>query len=292
MSLTRGPNQQASSVTVGNPSLDKPMCCDSISELERRSGATSLTGILIVNADDWGRDRETTARTMDCILRGAVSSVSAMVYMEDSERAATMARERGIDAGLHLNFTTAFSASNCPPQMVEHQRMVSAYLLRHSLAQAVYNPLLNRSFEYVVNRQLEEFHRLYGEEAARIDGHHHMHLSANVLLGKLLPEGTIVRRNFSFRAGEKNVVNRCYRKIVDRTLAKSHRLVDFFFSLPPLEPVSRLEQIFSLARRCVVELETHPINSDEYRFLTGGQILHIGDLQVAPRYVVSCHRQQ
>jgi hypothetical protein len=144
----------------------------------------------------------------------------------------------------------------------------------------------------VVNRQLEEFHRLYGEEAARIDGHHHMHLSANVLLGKLLPEGTIVRRNFSFRAGEKNVVNRCYRKIVDRTLAKSHRLVDFFFSLPPLEPVSRLEQIFSLARRCVVELETHPINSDEYRFLTGGQILHIGDLQVAPRYVVSCHRQQ
>ena len=273
---------------MGNPNLDKPMCCDSISELECRSGATSPTGILIVNADDWGRDRETTARTMECILRGAVSSVSAMVYMEDSERAATMARDRGIDAGLHLNFTTAFSASTCPPQMVEHQRMVSAYLLRHSLAQAVYNPLLSRSFEYVVNRQLEEFHRLYGEEAARIDGHHHMHLSANVLLGKLLPEGTIVRRNFSFRAGEKNSVNRFYRKFIDRRLAKKHRLVDFFFSLPPLEPVSRLERIFSLARQFVLELETHPINSVEHRFLTGGEIQRcIGDLKIAPRYVVS-----
>lgn len=263
------------------------MYCDSISELDRRSGETSPTGLLIVNADDWGRDHETTTRTMDCVLRGAVSSVSAMVYMEDSERAATIARERGIDAGLHLNFTTRFSASNCSSQILEHQRKVSAYLLRHSFAQAVYNPMLAQSFEYVVRRQLEEFRRLYGAEAARIDGHHHMHLSANVLLGKLLPTGTIVRRNFSFRAGEKNVVNRFYRKLVDSNLAKTHYLVDFFFSLPPLEPVSRLERIFSLARRFAVELETHPINSKEYSFLTRGEILRIGNLQIAPRYIVT-----
>ena len=272
--------------------LGKPMYCDSISEIDCRSDDTSLTGVLIVNADDWGRDRETTARTMECVFCGAVSSVSAMVYMEDSERAATIARERGIDAGLHLNFTTRFSASNCSSQILEHQRKVSAFLLRHSFAQAVYNPLLAQSFEHVVKSQLEEFRRLYGEEVSRIDGHHHMHLSANVLLGKLLPAGTIVRRNFSFGAGEKNLVNRSYRKLVDRKLSKTHHLVDFFFSLPPLEPVSRLEIIFLLARRFAVEVETHPINSQEYSFLTRGEILRIGNLQIAPRYIVTPRAQQ
>jgi len=274
-------------LSVGDPELNKPMYCDSISELDCRRDGTSPTGLLIVNADDWGRDRETTTRTMDCVLRGAVSSVSAMVYMEDSERAATLARERGIDAGLHLNFTTQFSAASCSSQILDHQRKISAYLLRHSFARALYNPLLAQSFEYVAKRQLEEFRRLYGGEAARIDGHHHMHLSANVLLAKLLPTGTIVRRNFTFRAGEKNLVNRFYRKLVDRKLSTTHHLVDFFFSLPPLQPVSRLERIFSLARQFTVEVETHPINSEEYRFLTRGDILRVGNLQIAPRYIVT-----
>src|SRR5437667_2173554 len=32
-------------------------------------------GLLIVNADDWGRDLYTTQRILDCTARGAVSSV-------------------------------------------------------------------------------------------------------------------------------------------------------------------------------------------------------------------------
>src|SRR5271157_4739744 len=78
-------------------------------------------GLLIINADDWGRDRETTERTFECILRGAVSSVSAMVFMGDSERAAAIAKENAIHAGLHLNFTTPFSAPDCPTRLAEHQ---------------------------------------------------------------------------------------------------------------------------------------------------------------------------
>src|SRR5216683_6712469 len=82
------------------------------------------TGVLIINGDDWGRDKETTDRMFDCVLYGTVSSVSAMVLMEDSERAATVARERGIDAGLHLNFTTSFSARNCSGRLVERQQEI------------------------------------------------------------------------------------------------------------------------------------------------------------------------
>ncbi|MGA3316335.1 MAG: ChbG/HpnK family deacetylase [Candidatus Korobacteraceae bacterium] len=244
-------------------------------------------GLLIVNADDWGRNHEATERTLECVSRRVVSSVSAMVFMEDSERAASIARERGIDAGLHLNFTTPFSARRCPALLVERQHELAKRLLSHRLAHTLFYPALMRSFEYVVSAQLDEFCRIYGAVPGRLDGHHHMHLCPNVLLAGLLPPGTVVRRNFSFWPGEKSLGNRLYRKAVDRILSRRHVLTDFFFSLEPLEPLDRLERIFALADQFVIEVETHPINPAEYRFLSDGEILRLaGDRPIAPRFAV------
>jgi chitin disaccharide deacetylase len=245
-------------------------------------------GALIVNADDWGRDRQNTDRTVECINAGAVSSVSGMVFMEDSERAAAIACEQGIDTGLHLNLTTSFSGTTVPRLMAEHQQRLAHCLCRHRLAQVLFHPSLSGSFQYVVAAQLDEFHRIYGAEPDRIDGHHHMHLCANVLLGGLLPSGTIVRRNFSFRASEKNSANLIYRKIVDRMLARRHRLVDLFFSLAPLEPSERLKRIFAAARESVVELETHPVKPEENHFLAGGIIFrYLEGMLVASRFATA-----
>jgi biofilm PGA synthesis N-glycosyltransferase PgaC len=254
---------------------------------QRRTGEGPQTGVLIINADDWGRNHETTERTLECILRGTVSSVSAMVFMEDSERAAEITRERGIDAGLHLNLTTPYSAPGTPAQLIAHQQRISRYLRRHRLAQAIFHPGLVRSFEYVVRAQLDEFRRLYRAEPDRIDGHHHMHICANVVWRGLLPAGTIVRRNFSFWPGEKKWGNRFYRKTLDRKLARRHRLADFFFSLQSLRSLNTLDRAFSLAREFAVEVETHPSNLEEYRFLMGDEILRrLGDIQVARCYAV------
>jgi chitin disaccharide deacetylase len=245
------------------------------------------TGRLIINADDWGRDRETTDRTLDCVRRGTVSSVSAMMFMEDSERAAAIAREHGIDTGLHLNFTSAFSARGVPSQLVEHQKHVSEYLLRHRLSQVVFHPALTRSFEYVLASQRDEFIRLYGQEPGRLDGHHHMHLCANVLFGGLLPPGTIVRRNFSFESEEKSFGNRCYRQVIDWALDRRHRLTDSFFSIQPLAPLDRLQRIINLSRQFIVEVETHPQDPAEYAFLTGDGIDNlVGNCAIASRYDV------
>src|SRR5213076_504903 len=119
-----------------------------------RSEATHR-GLLIVNADDWGRDRETTERTQECLNRGVVSSVSAMVFMADSERAAAIARERGIDAGLHLNLTTSFSSRDISENLVRHHERVSRYLRSHRLARILYHPGLAASFDYLVRAQLD-----------------------------------------------------------------------------------------------------------------------------------------
>src|SRR5664280_2435118 len=117
-------------------------------ESANRSDGTVHGGILIVNADDWGRDHETTDRTLECVSHGAVSSVSAMVFMEDSERAASIVRERGIDAGLHLNFTTPFSSPRCTAQLAQRQHELAKCLLWNRFAQTLFYPALMRSFAY------------------------------------------------------------------------------------------------------------------------------------------------
>ena len=233
-------------------------------------------GSLIVNADDWGCDQKTTDRIFECVTVGAVSSTSAMVFMEDSARSAALAREHNVDCGLHLNLTTSFSAPRLSTTLREHQRRLSGFLKSHRFAPAVYHPFLASSFEYVTRSQLDEFERLYGIPAGRIDGHHHMHLSANVIAQKLLPAGTIVRRSFSFESGEKSAINRWYRTRQAKRVARRHRTTEFLFSLRPLQPASRLERIFNLALGADVEVETHPVNEDEYRFLFGEELMHYG----------------
>lgn len=198
-----------------------------------------------------------------------------MVFMADSARAAEIARKEGIDAGLHLNLTMPFNSTDCPPELAHRQQQLVRYLRGSRFAPVIFNPLLTKEFEYVVAAQIDEYRRLYGGEPARIDGHHHMHLCANVLFGRLLPSGTFVRRNFAFEPGEKGLVNRSYRRFVDRLLARRHRLTDYFYALPPLEPATRLIKIFSLARGFVVEVETHPVNSEEHFFLMGEEVLQL-----------------
>ena len=112
---------------------------------------------LIVNADDWGRDARTTQCILDCVQCGAVTSVSAMVFMEGSEEGAALAREHAVDAGLHLNFTTPFTASRTPATLAERQRTLGRYLRRHRLAQILFNPLLAGTFRDVVAAQIDQY---------------------------------------------------------------------------------------------------------------------------------------
>ncbi len=108
-----------------------------------------------------------------------------------------------------------------------------------------------------------------------------------------MPPGTVVRRHFSREPGEKILRNWAFRQFTNRMLARRYRTADFFFSLPPLAPRKRLEGIFSPAKRFVVEVETHPINAEEYRFLIGSEIRElIGNVPLASRFALPesrCH---
>src|SRR3954470_23920215 len=97
-----------------------------LSPVESRPLATSAggsqsskDGLLIINADDWGRDVATTDRIFECVARHSVTAVSGMVFMEDSERAAALTREHSIDTGLHLNLTSPLTSRDCPVWLTE-----------------------------------------------------------------------------------------------------------------------------------------------------------------------------
>jgi predicted glycoside hydrolase/deacetylase ChbG (UPF0249 family) len=230
---------------------------------------------LIVNADDWGMRRAATDRILECIRHGSVSSASAMVFMEDSERAAAVAREHGVDVGLHLNLTDALTAKEVPARLRDEHEKVVRYLRKGRRGMLVAHPLLRGQFEHVVKAQLAEFERLYGRKARHIDGHHHAHLAANVGGQKLLPEGTTVRRNFTFAPGEKSWLNRRVRAWQDKRLARRHRMTDYFFNMVPMEE-ARLRKMLELARSADVEIECHPERDAEYDFLMSGGLERLG----------------
>ena len=147
--------------------------------------------MLIINADDWGRSVAETDAALKCFRERRITSVSAMVFMLDSKRAAKLTKDYELDdVGLHLNFSEEFTDKSCSKTLKETQGRIIRFLKRSKYAQLLYNPFLGEAFASSYRAQVEEFMRLFEKLPSHIDGHHHMHLCANLLLGKSIPAGT------------------------------------------------------------------------------------------------------
>jgi Uncharacterized protein conserved in bacteria len=232
--------------------------------------------MLIINADDFGSSAGATDVALRCYQRGRITSVSAMVFMADSERAAEVAKENRLDVGLHLNFDEAFTGKDYPSRLSECHRSTMRYLRANKYAELVYNPFLREKFAYSYEAQANGFVRLFGKPPSHIDGHHHRHLCANILLSNVIPRGTKMRRNFSFWPGEKSLLNRAYRALVDRWLSRRYQLPDYFFDLSQSIREKKLDRLVTLARSSKVELMTHPAIQMEEAYLMSdefGQLL-------------------
>jgi predicted glycoside hydrolase/deacetylase ChbG (UPF0249 family) len=235
--------------------------------------------VLIINADDWGRSVAETDAALDCFGKGRITSVTAMVFMADSKRAADLAKERGLEAGIHLNLNQPYTGT-VPSAAKESQRRTARFLNRSKFTVLLYHPLLRGRFREVFQTQMEEFVRLYGKPPTHLDGHQHKHLCGNMLIDEIIPRELKVRRSFSFWPGEKGFVNRTYRRLVDQRLAQRYRLTDFFFSLSACLRCNTLERVAQLARTASVELMTHPVNQRESAYLKSEEYLRlISDLR-------------
>jgi hypothetical protein len=231
--------------------------------------------MLIINADDLGQTRLATDRILTGHRHGSVTSASAMVFMEDSERAAELAGQASLDTGLHLNFTERFTGLIRNPQVAEQQTQIARFLGRNKFAQLVYHPGLRRQFRYVFQAQLDEYLRCFGRSPSHFDGHHHMHLCANMLFDRIIPPGAKIRRSFSFFPGQKSWVNRGYRWGVDKWIRRRHRTTDYLFTLPDCIRLKGWDRVVTLAHEANVELETHPEKTTELDWLLGDDFARI-----------------
>lgn len=231
--------------------------------------------MLIINADDLGRDRKCTDEALACFRAGAVTSASVMVFMADSHRAAQRAAQAGLDTGLHLNLTLPLNDSGIPPQIRDRQLAVARFLGRGKWPQVVYNPLLTASFVDTYRAQVEEYRRLFGKEPTQIDGHSHMHLCLNMVLGRIIPPGSRIRRTFTFSRREKSLWNRLYRHWLDRQVLRRYKTTAAFFSIEPLSDLSRVGRIVNSALTSDVELMVHPAYPGQRAFLTSSAFLDL-----------------
>jgi len=219
--------------------------------------------VLIVNADDWGRTVAETDAALTCFSEGRVTSVTAMTFMADSERAADIALKHGIPVGLHLNFTEPFTSARANAAVLSEHRRLTQFLNRTRYSAVMPNPFLRQYFRSAVHFQLIEFIRLYGKPPTHFDGHRHFHLSLAMLLAAPISKGQKMRRTFSFTVREKGLVNWLYRRCLDRWVVGRYRTTDYFFALSQRKPAARFAQVAQLARVANVELMTHPVVPEE-----------------------------
>lgn len=231
--------------------------------------------MIIINADDWGHPCTETDAALCCYENERISSVSAMVFMEDSERAADLVKDIDIDVGLHLNLSQNFKGENQNTLLDEYQGRIVRFLTFNKYSLLIYNPFLRKQFHYSYQSQIEEFFRLYKRLPSHIDGHNHMHLCTNMLLDKVIPKHEKIRRSFSFWPGEKTPLNRMYRRIVDRWLAGRYCVTEYFFDLSQVLQHNRLKRVCELSEITTIELMIHPANKKEYTFLMSDEYLEM-----------------
>lgn len=230
--------------------------------------------MLIINADDWGRSSTETDVIVKFFKDQRITSVSAMVYMDDSERAARIAIDTQIDVGLHLNFSQPFALKSGNSRLYEYHERIINFLTKSKYALIFYNSRLKKEFHYVYQAQFDEFVRLYGKLPSHINGHHHYHLCTNMLIDRIIPSKQKVRRSFSFWPGMQNLLKRGYRRLVDYWLTNYYIVTDYFIALPYFINFKNSINTPEISNGITIELMTHPFHKMDYDYLMSKDYQH------------------
>jgi predicted glycoside hydrolase/deacetylase ChbG (UPF0249 family) len=230
-------------------------------------------GLLIVNADDWGLTTAATDAALGCFGAGSITSATGMVWMQDSERAAEIARAEGLPIGLHLNLIEPYDGGSVPADVAERQRRVCGRMASERTAALVYDPRWRRDFDRCIADQLARFEELYGRPPTHVDGHRHQHMALNAVFARPLRTVPRYRRTFSFARSDSPLPKRMLRALLMTAVRARFTTPDYLFSIRALVPElggGGLTEKLELARRASVEVMVHPELDDERRVLASG----------------------
>lgn len=233
------------------------------------------SGLLIINADDWGGFRQGTDAIEQCFRAGAISSTTAMVYMADSRRAADLARENQRPTGLHLNFTQPFDAADVPSAARERQRRLCSHFANLGLRRWWYSPdpRVHTLVADGLRDQIDQYVECYGAQPTHLDSHHHVHVCLDVLFSGSFKHRR-VRQTMSPSLSDRGVVrdtpSSVLRRAKHQLLARRFVTTDFFWRAG--EPgdgfgAVPIAQAVAVAQEYTVELMVHPSFEDDLKLL-------------------------
>ena len=163
-----------------------------------------MSGLLIVNADDWGGGEATTDAILGTFEAGRITSASGMVYMPDSDRAAEIAKRVKLPVGLHINLTEPLAYPATPARVRDRQQRLTEKLGapgpdQHPgtsrLRRWAYDPSIAAEVNRAIADQVERFEELYGGPPTHFDGHNHVDVCPNVFLSGAIPKGSKLRNS-------------------------------------------------------------------------------------------------
>lgn len=236
--------------------------------------------MLIINADDFGLNEKCTDRTIAAYNRQLITSCTAMVFMQDTVRAAELASCAGIGTGLHLNFTSRFGRPPGDRELEDHHRKLIKFFVSWRYLRYLYIPAIHKSIRYCFRAQYDEFLRVFKKQPTHIDGHHHIHLASNLVFGAILPRGTKIRR-MRGPVGKTHPVNSILRDYFNLYLRTRYLIADFFYY------VDDLMNDTSLARRVLSsmdvssEIGVHP--GDDRDWLTISSRRYLEMISLCPK---------
>src|SRR3954466_6783217 len=102
--------------------------------------------MIIINADDWGRSAAETDAALECYRAGRITSVTAMMFMADSERAAQLAEKYHLNVGLHLNLNLPFDGRVPSEKSAKCHARIVKFMSAGKYTQLLYNPFLREQF--------------------------------------------------------------------------------------------------------------------------------------------------
>jgi predicted glycoside hydrolase/deacetylase ChbG (UPF0249 family) len=228
--------------------------------------------ILIVNADDLGAAVSATDAILTCHHERTITSATAMVYMEDSNRAAELAIGQHLPVGLHINLTSPYTERVVPQAVRERQARLIGAIGRSRAHKWVYDVRLRTEVDRCLRDQLDRFVELYGRQPTHFDSHHHIHVCPNVFLSGALRSGERIRNTLIWSARQSHLIleaRRARQRLLEQRLRSPAAIVCLDVLLrqhgPLPDPV--VESVLSALPAASAEVMAHPQDPAEFAFL-------------------------
>ncbi len=180
---------------------------------------------VIVNADDFGKDKEVNRAVCEAFEKGYINHTTVMANMPSAEEAFQLAKENGFleKVGIHLNLTEGLPLTEGikgNPLVCAPDGSFNAAFCHNTKYRLYMDSLSIAQIEEELDAQLERFLEL-GFVSLHIDSHHHVHTNYPVYLAlKRLNQ----KYSFSYIRLSRNlykggsVVNNIYKALYNRSV--------------------------------------------------------------------------